>query len=352
MGKTVTIYDIAREAGVSAATVSRVLTGKAKVSEEKREKIERLIREYDYKPNALARSLRETKSRVIGMVLVDFVNPFYASLLSICEKEARKRGYSLIVTGTLGDRELEDQYLDTMYEQRVAAIVMVGGRTDELTVDMEYVEHVNRIANSVPIVIGGQLNGADCCKVNLDESRAAEIAVEYLLKLGHREIAFVGGSKDVRSTMEKRLKYMQILQKNNISVRKEWIVDGEGYDDQSGYEAMQQILNLSSKPTAVIAVNDFTAAGAVHAILDRGLRIPEDISVISFDDTYIGNLCRPRLTSVSYDLERFGEVLIHSAVGIVEGEKIKQNQLIKPKIIVRDSCKKWLGGGKMEKTIL
>ena len=90
MGKTVTIYDIAREAGVSAATVSRVLTGKAKVSEGKREKIERLIREYDYKPNALARSLRETKSRVIGMVLVDFVNPFYASLLSICEKEARK----------------------------------------------------------------------------------------------------------------------------------------------------------------------------------------------------------------------------------------------------------------------
>ena len=124
-GRNVTIYDIAKEAGVSVATVSRVLTGNARVSREKKEKIDSLIKKYDFKPNALAKSLRETKSRVIGMIMVDFTNPFYATLLSVCEREASSRGYSMIVSSTIGRAEMEEKYLDNMYEHRVAAIVKV-----------------------------------------------------------------------------------------------------------------------------------------------------------------------------------------------------------------------------------
>lgn len=339
MRKAVTIYDIAKEAGVSPATVSRVLTGKAKVSKEKREKIEQAIYLHDYKPNALARSLRETKSRVIGMVLVDFMNPFYATLLSACEKEARRRGYSLIVTGTLGDRALEDTYLDTMYEQRVAAIIMVGGRTDDLVLNNEYVKHIKRIEKKVPMVIGGVLDGTDCCKVCLEESKAAELAVEYLIRLGHRKIAFIGGDSSIRSTVEKRQKYMQILREKGISVEKDWIVDGNSYDDKSGYDAMNQILTLTHYPTAIIAVNDFTAAGAIHAILEGGFSIPEDFSLISFDNTYISDLCYPKLTSVSYNIEIFGKRLIDSAIDIVEGKEIAQQQIIQPELVIRDSCR-------------
>lgn len=347
----VTIYDIAREAGVSPATVSRMLTGNAKVSEEKRKRITELIRAYDYKPNALAKGLRETKSRVIGMILVDFVNPFYATLLSSCEKEARKRGYSLIVTSTLGDRELEDAYLDTMCQQRVATIVMVGGRSDELAPDEGYVGHVKRIAESVPVVTNGYLDGAEGCRVRLDEEKAAELAVEYLRDLGHREIAFIGGKGEIRSTVEKRLKYAQLLMQNGLPTRKEWIVDGPGYDDKSGYEAMRKLLALPCRPTAVIAVNDFTAAGVAHAIWEEGLGIPEDFSLVSFDDTYVSNLCRPRLTSVSYDLEEFASRLIGSAVDIAHGRKIEQNQVVEPKLVVRDSCKQYGGGVKKEMKI-
>lgn len=339
-GKNVTIYDIAREAGVSVSTVSRVITGNARVKEEKRTRIEELIKRYDFKPNALAKSLRETKSRVIGMILIDFINPFYATLLSCCEKEVSKRGYSLIVSSTVGRMEMEQKYLDDMYEQRVGAIVNVGGKTDEMTLDAEYVEHVNRIANSIPIITTGKLDGADCYQVNLDEMKSSELMLNYLLSLGHRKIAIIGGRSNVRSTMEKRLKYKQLLQKNGIAVREEYIIEGDSYDDSSGYAGMNQLMDLQDKPTAVVGINDFTAIGIVRAALDRGLKIPEDISIASFDDTFIANLCRPRLTSVSYDYELFGRTLIDTAINAMEGKRVKRENKIVPRLVVRKSCMK------------
>ncbi|MDO4331085.1 MAG: LacI family DNA-binding transcriptional regulator [Eubacteriales bacterium] len=336
--KKITIYDIAREAQVSPATVSRVLTGRATVKAETKEKIEALIRQYDFKPNALAKSLRETKSRVIGMILIDFVNPFYAMLLSVCENEARKRGYSLIVSCTVGKIELEDKYLDQMYEQRVGAIIEVGGGVDERVTNEKFVEHVNRIANSIPIIITGRLDGADCYQVNLDEMKAAELAVEHLISLGHKRIAYIGGNNNVKSTMEKRSRYIQLLQKNGIPVRNEYILDSTTYDSEGGYACMENFFSLDPMPTALIAINDYAAAGIIRAIYEKGLRIPEDISVVSFDNTYISRLYHPQLTSVNYNFEVFGKKIIDVAIGAMNKKKMKRNSLISPSLIVRGSC--------------
>lgn len=337
-GRNVTIYDIAREAGVSVATVSRVLTGNARVSKEKREKIESLIKKYDFKPNALAKSLRETKSRVIGMIMVDFTNPFYATLLSVCEREASSRGYSLIVSSTIGRAEMEEKYLDNMYEQRVAAIVKVGGIVDRFIPDMKHIEHMNRIANSIPIVITGTADGADCYQVKIDEMKACELVMDYLLELGHKKIAIVGGSAEVRQTVEKRLKYKQILQRNGITFNEEFIVEGD-YNDKSGYREMKKLLELGTHPTAVIAINDFTAIGIIRAAFEMGLRIPQDISVVSFDDTFITNICHPRLTSVSLEYEEFGKKLVDTAIDAIEGKEPMRKQMVLPRLIVRDSCR-------------
>lgn len=337
-GRNVTIYDIAREAGVSVATVSRVLTGNARVSKEKKEKINNLIKRYDFKPNALAKSLRETRSHVIGMIMVDFTNPFYATLLSFCEREASSRGYSLIVSSTIGRAEMEEKYLDNMYEQRVAAIVKVGGLVDRYIPDMKHIEHMNRIANSIPIVITGKADGADCYQVSIDEMMACELVMDYLLGLGHRKIAFVGGSGEVRQTVEKRLKYKQMLQKNGISLNDGFIVEGD-YNDKSGYQEMKKLLELGMQPTAVIAINDFTAIGIIRAALERGLKIPEDISVASFDDTFITNICYPRLTSVSLEYEEFGKKLVDTAIDAVEGKDPMRKQTVLPRLSIRDSCR-------------
>ncbi len=143
--KVITIYDIASEAGVSVATVSRVLTNNANVRPEKKEKVQQIINKYNYKPNAMARGLTDTKSRVIGIIAADVRNVYYANVFAACETEARKAGYRVMLCNSLGEIEREEEQLEMLYEQRVGAIIQLGGRADDLTSDVDYVERVNMI---------------------------------------------------------------------------------------------------------------------------------------------------------------------------------------------------------------
>ena len=338
--KSVTIYDIAIEAGVSPATVSRVLTGSAKVSRAKKERVENIIRKYDFKPNALARGLSETKSNTIGMIVADIRNPFYATLFVECERAATRFGYTLMVCNTLGEPELENRYLEKMYEQRVDAIIKVGGRVDELVSDIAFVDHVNRIANTIPVIITGKLDGSDCYRVNIDEMQAMELLMRYMISLGHQDIALIGGRGNVQSTVDKRSRYKQLLKRYGINVRKEYIVEGKKYDDESGYQCMQKLFELDHLPSAVIAINDFTAVGAMRAIHERGIAIPDDISVASFDNTFIAEVTTPKLTSISYNYQEFGEKIIDTAMKAIRGEETTRIQLIPSELVIRDSCRK------------
>jgi len=338
--KNLTIYDIAKEAGVSPATVSRVLTGNARVSKLKKERIEAIIKKYDFKPNALARGLSETKSNVIGMIVADIRNPFYATVFLECEKEASRYGYTLMVCNTLGDPDLENIYLEKMYEQRVDAIINVGGRVDDLVSNTDFVDHVNRIANVIPVIITGKLDGSDCYRVNIDQMQAMEVVMDYIISLGHKDIALIGGRDNVQSTVDKRSRYKQLLKRYGINVRNEYIVEGKRYDDDSGYECMQKLFALEQLPTAIIAINDFTAAGAMRALTERGISVPEEISIVSFDNTFIAEVTSPKLTSVSYNYEKFGEKIVHAALSAIRGEDVPRIQLIQSELVIRGSCAK------------
>ncbi len=340
--ETINIYTIAREAEVSPATVSRVLTGNARVSEEKRRKVQELIQKYDFRPNALARGLGRAETRVIGVMVSDIRNPFYATLAVECEKEANRRGYTLMLCNSLGSNAMERSYLEKFYEQRVDAIIQVGGKVDELVSDPEYVEAINRVANTTPVLITGRLDGADCYQVNIDEGQSMERMLEYLIENGHREIALLGGRENVKSTLDKRQRYRQMLRKYGIQVREDYIVDGGSYDIEGGCRAMEQFLESGCPlPTAIIAINDFTAVGVIRSLRQRGLRIPEDVSVASFDNTYITETCMPRLTCVGYDYKTFGKVLIDTAITAIQGREAPARVQMIPSILtVRDSCRK------------
>ena len=158
---TISIYTIAREAGVSPATVSRVLNGSAKVSEEKRIRVQSLIEKYSFTPNALARGLSNVETKVIGLMVSDIRNPFYATLVVECEKAANERGYLMMLCNSLGSNEMELYYLEKFNSQQVDAVIQIGGKVDELISDTGYVEHVNKIASSMPVLINGKLDGAD-----------------------------------------------------------------------------------------------------------------------------------------------------------------------------------------------
>ena len=337
--KTITIYDIAKEAGVSASTVSRVLNGSASVRKEKKERIQKIIEKYNFKPNALAKGLSDTATKTIGVIAADIRNPFYASLFVACELAAEKAGYSVVLTNSLGVKEREVNQLDYLMQQRVDAIIQIGGRVDDLVTDDFYAEKLRDICKTTPVVVTGKIDKAPVYSVAIDQTRAMDIIMEHLIDLGHEKIAMVGGLMRVVSTYNKYNSYVGNLKKHGIKVRGEYVINGN-YDPVSGYEGTNTLLDLGERPTAIVAINDFAASGALRSIREHNLRVPEDISVVSFDNTYTADILSPKLTSVDYDYDHFGKLLVDTAVSVVKGENVEDAQMVEPRLILRESTGK------------
>lgn len=338
----VNIYAIAKEANVSPATVSRVLTNSAKVSSEKRKRVQDAIDKYGFKPNTIARRLSGTASKVIGIIAADISNPFYSSLFIECEKAAYENGYTVLLCDTFGKSDLEENHLQNLRDQKVDAIILIGGRVDELVTDKNYVKYINEIIDDIPIITTGYLPGAKCYQVNIDEQQACQLIMEYLINLGHRDIALIGGRATVKSTYEKRQCYIRWLEKYKIEYNADWLIEGKYYNIDTGYECMNKLFESNSKlPSAIIAINDFTAVGIMKSIIEHGLSIPEDISIASFDNTYVSEITIPNLTTIAYDYKMFGETLINTAINAIVKIKINKVTLIDTKILIRNSCQEY-----------
>lgn len=335
--KAITIYDIAKEAGVSPSTVSRVLTNSANVRQEKRDKIQVLIEKYNFKPNALAKGLANTKTKTIGVLAADVRNPYYASLFIACEQEARKAGYTVTLCNSLGETETEKELLGKLQEQKVDAIIQLGGRVDDLVSNEEYVEVINQVMAVIPVVVTGKLDGTRCNTVRIDSMMAMELLMQHLFELGHQEIALIGGRKDVLATFEKYQRYKQLLKENMIEYNPDLVADDAGYDFETGYKQMGKILDKGVNPTAVIAINDFSGIGVMKCLSERNIRVPEDMSVVSYDNTYMAEMTSPKLTSIDYNYEEYGKKLIDTAIALIEGRKASNVRMVTPTLVVRES---------------
>ena len=338
--RKITIYDIAREAEVSPSTVSRVLTGAKGVSSAKRQLVQNIIDKYNFRPNALARGLSETRRKAIGIIMADVRNPFFAQLFVECERFAREAGYSLLLENSLGQQEIEESQLMFMEEQRVDAVILVGGGVDDLHSNSRFIDVVNRVNNSIPVILTGRLDGTSCNQVRIDAIKTMDLVMEYLLELGHKKIAIVGGTEDVTASFEKRKRYLQILSRYHITVPSQYYETYGGYDYESGYEQTEHLLSLSDTPTAIIGINDSAAIGAINCIQEHGLDVPGDISVVGYDNTSLCNMCVPKLTSIDYNYDNFAKTLIDTVEGIYASKEIPPLQLIEPRLVIRDSCKK------------
>lgn len=335
--RAITIYDIAKEAGVSPATVSRVLTNSANVKQEKREKVEMLIAKYNFKPNALAKGLANTRTKTIGVLAADVRNPYYASLFVACEQASREAGHTVVLYNSLGKTENEVELLGKLVEQKVDAIIQLGGRVDDLVSNIEYVEIVNQIMSTIPVIVTGKLDGTRCHAVRIDSMKAMELLMEHLLDLGHEKIALLGGRKDVLATFEKYQMYKQILRENQIAFDPELTADDGGYTFETGYQQMNEMLAKRTDMTAVIAINDFTAMGVMKSLNEHKIRIPQDISVVSYDNTYMAQMAVPSLTSIDYNYEEYGRKLIDTSIAMIEGRKKDTLRMVTPNLIVRES---------------
>lgn len=340
MKKSITIVDIAKEAGVSVSTVSRVLTGKVKVNEEKRKVIQSVIDKYNFQPNAMARGLINSKSNLIGIITADIRNPYYSTLFVSCERSASERGYNLLLCNSFSDRLNEFLLIDRLAQQKVDALILLGGAPDEVETDEEFAEKINTVMEDIPVIITGEMKGTKCKRVSIDETGAMSLLMDYISSLKSvKTIAFAGGSSRYNSTLALRECYKKMLKERGYKYVKEFDVENERYDEEGGYQAMEDILSSGKIPDLVIAVNDISAVGVLKSIQEHNLKIPEDISLVSFDDTYIATLVTPKLTSVGYSYFEYGEKLISTAIDLIEKKEVPDEVLIRPKLVIRNSCK-------------
>ncbi|WP_238650913.1 LacI family DNA-binding transcriptional regulator [Paenibacillus piscarius] len=335
--KTITIYDIAKEAQVSVATVSRVLNNTAPVKESTREIIMAVIEKHQFQPNALARSLLKKETGTIAMILPDITNPFFPEVFWGAENVAREKRYTFFLCDTAGEHSRESEYLSILREKRVDGIIFLGGRINLTQCPPELSQEVVELAKHVPIVlVNGNLPRSGLHRIYTDEEEGAALATQHLLDLGHRRIAFLGGMEETSTTQMKLKAVRMKLKEHGLTLRKDWTLFHD-FSIEGGRTLMDRMLEQGERPTAVLCVNDFTAIGALKSAVEHGLRIPEDLSIVGFDNSPLSRAVIPELTTVSQNTNRLGELSVEMLHELISGGNPRKRTVLQPQLVVRAS---------------
>ena len=319
--KAPTIYDIAARAGVSAATVSRVLNGRASVDAGLRTQVEAAMQELRFRPNRTAQSLNHRRSQTLGCVLPDITSPYFARLFLAIETCAFERGYGVILGNASNDYDLERTYLHSLAERQVDGLLMLGGRANLVAPAAARLQDIIEIAERLPIVsVNGDFPGVEgVYSVNSDERAGTRALLTHLFDAGHTKVAFLGGLADITGTQLKLGVYRETLAARGLRFPPEW-VQLSGYNVQAGEEALRRVLAQPEHPTAALCVNDLVAVGVLRAAVVAGLAVPGDLSVTGFDDVDLAGLVTPPLTSVNHNYQDLAQLAVDVLLRAVEGE--------------------------------
>ena len=330
----ITIYDVAREANVSMATVSRVVNGNPNVKPATRKKVNEVIERLGYRPNAVARGLASKKTTTVGVVIPDISSMFYAELARGIEDIATMYKYNIILSNSDSNEDKEMHLIQTMLGKQVDGLIFMSSNITE--------EHIKEFKNSpVPVVLAGTTEDtAQIPSVNIDYEQAVIDAITSLTDRGHKKIAMVSGSLQNAIIKTKMVPgYRKALEAANIPYNEEYLVETDmSYDD--GMEALNQLMELENKPTAIFVNSDEAALGVIHAAQDLGISIPEDLEVISSDNTRLALMVRPRLTTIVQPLYDIGAVSMRLLTKLMNKEEVDESTVILPyRIEERDSTK-------------
>ncbi|HJR81901.1 MAG TPA: LacI family DNA-binding transcriptional regulator [Anaerolineales bacterium] len=326
-----TIREVAESAGVSYATVSHVINNTRLVSQETRERVLAAMDALNYRPNALARSLRQGKTNTLGLVLPDSANPFFAEISRSIEDEAFKKGYSVFLCNTERDTQRELFYVDVLSNRQVDGIIFVaaGDQADSL----DFLLHRN-----MPVVmIDRNLPNVEVDAVLTDNQLGGILATRHLLELGHTRIACIAGPSSITPSAERIIGYRRALEEAGLSYDESLILRGD-YHAQSGLEITNSILTMNPRPTAIFALNDLMALGALRAAAEAGCSVPEDLAVVGYDDLEIAHFTNPPLTTIAQPKKEIGI----QAVNLLVDRMSRKNRppsrlLLPPELIVRRS---------------
>lgn len=347
-GKRPNIYDVAREAGASPATVSRVLNNTGyPVSAEARQRILAAAEKLDYTPNILGRMLKKNETRDVGVIIPTITNPFYPQIVLGIEMEARRRGYGVLLCNTFRKEEEEERYIMSLFQKQVMGIAL-----SSVTEDHALIRGLQKKGLKV-VFIDQEARDIDCGKIGFNYIKGGLIVAEYLIRMGHTNMAYLT-SPLVRRSRREELEGFRIghslhgLELNPANV----IVDGAeeeqergAYDFECGMRLAGRLLELPERPTAFFAANDMIAIGAVQELLRRGVRVPEDISAVGFDNILMSSVIHPGLTTIDQPSVETGKYVCRMLIDMIEGAGSDGVAVsLEPTLVERGSVRNLAGG--------
>jgi len=331
------IIDIAKAASVSPATVARVVNNNGYVSDEKRQLVNRAIEQLGYVPNKIASSLRNSKPNFIGHILqVSSENPFFARICNAVNETAEKAGYHVLTVLRQMDALKERAVIENLIGLMVDAIVFTGTTASDATT-ISWI-----LSRDVPVVmVERPRRGSQCDAVLLDSAAGASMATEHIIGCGHTDIGFIGVKYGQHEVEYQRYNgFSTAMAVHGLSLRDEWVRYAPDYTIEYGRQAMEEMLTLKQIPTAVFFTSDVLACGALQALYAKGLHVPEDMSVVGFDNT-LSSLCSPQLTSIEMQLEQAGATAINLITERKRGARAGvKTVMLSPILVDRGSVKK------------
>ncbi len=334
MNNRVTMADVAREAGVSLMTVSRVVNNKGEVSEATRQRILKVIEKLGYRPSGIARSLATSRTGTIGLIVPDISNPFFADLAKGVEKVAYSEGYNVFLCSTEENPQRELKVLESLAEYRVDGVLLCSSRLDE--------EH---LVNSLgffysAVLVNRALERRDLAvgTVMVDDVRGGEIATLHLINEGRKRIGFLAGPETSHSGRNRFKGYRTALDQAGIPYDPEVVLHCAS-NVEGGYEAAKTLLSKNSDVTALFCYNDLVAVGALRACNEMGVKVPDDVSVVGFDDIMLAGLVTPGLTTCRIQREELGErsaTMLLEQMGGCSGHC--ETVVLVPELVVRESA--------------
>lgn len=328
-----TIREVAESAGVSYATVSHVINNTRVVSQETRERVLAAMAALNYRPNALARSLRQGKTNTLGLVLPDSANPFFAEISRSIEDEAFRKGYSVFLCNTELDTQRELFYVDVLSKKQVDGIIFIAAGDQADSLDF-------LLRESMPVVmIDRDVPNVEVDAVLTDNQLGGFLATHHLIELGHKKIACIAGPSSITPSAERIIGYRSALEQAGIPYDEDLVLRGD-YHAQSGLEVTQSILKMDPRPTAIFALNDLMALGALRAAAEAGFSIPRDLAVVGYDDLELTHFTNPPLTTIAQPKK---EVAVQAVNLLVDRISRKSRPPIRvvlpPELVVRRSTR-------------
>lgn len=346
----VTIKDVANRAGVSPMTVSRVINKKDGVNKKTREKVMEVVKELNYVPNTVARSMVTKSTKTIGILIATIVNPFYSQIVLGAEEEALKNGYNVILCNA-GDHKKAQRYINLMIEKCADGIICFL-----LNIGKDEMDTINSV-NMKCVLVDNEKKKINTSAVLTNNVMGGYLAAKHLIDLGHTRIAHIHGAFKYNPKKKKYYEetyqfelwrdrysgFSQAIEEAGVVFDKRYLVEGNGSTQvavESGFLAMKKLLELDNPPTAVFAANDLMAMGAINAIYSEGLKVPEDISIVGYDDIDLSKEFYPKLTTVSQPRNRVGKEAVKLLIESLKSDNIIKNVSINPVLEVRESTRR------------